>query len=127
MVSKNPATIHKPLDSYSHQIGVNGGAKWLVMSGQVGMDNNGNVPDDAMDQFEIALDNIFLNLEAAGMNKNNLVKLVFYFVGQHDAIQRRDIVRRKLGGHQPCMTLIYVAGLARDAYKVEIDAWAASD
>ena len=127
MVLKNPSTIHNPLGSYSHQAEVGCNAKWLVMSGQVGMDKNGVLPEDVVKQLEIALDNVFLNLEAAGMRKENLVKLIFYFACPIENAQRRSVVSSKLGEHQPCMTVIYVAGLATDALKVEIDAWACSE
>jgi enamine deaminase RidA (YjgF/YER057c/UK114 family) len=53
-----------------------------------------------------------------------LNKLVFYFVGSHDIEQRRNIISERLKGHQPCMTVIYAAGLASPALKVEVEAWA---
>lgn len=124
MIFRNPATIHEPLSFYSHQAEVSGKAKWLVMSGQLGIDKNGVVPEDVISQVEIAFDNVLLNLEAAGMDKNDLVKLVFYFVGPHDVEQRRGVVSKKLGDHKPCITLMYVSGLASEAFKVEIDVWA---
>ena len=127
MVFKNPDTIHAPLASYSHQAEVGHNAKWLVMSGQLGMDKQGHVPENVIDQLEIALDNVLLNLEAAGMSNKNLVKLFFYFVDSHDAAQRRSVINKKMGGHQPCMTVVYVSGLANDKYKVEIDAWACTE
>jgi len=91
------------------------------------MDHNGFVPDDVLSQTELALDNILRNLEAANMDYQNLVKLNFYFVGSHDIAQRRTLVSKRLGEHQPCMTTLYVAGLATPALKVEIEAWACSE
>ena len=127
MELRNPATIHTPLGAYSHQAEVKANAKWLVMSGQLGMDKNGNLPEGTINQLEIALDNVLLNLEAAGMRKENLVKLIFYFVGPVDTIQRRSVVSSKLGDHKPCMTVLYISGLATEAIKVEIDAWACGE
>jgi len=124
MILRNPTTLHNPLAAYSHQAEVDGNAKWLVMSAQVGMDKDGYVPDDVYAQTKIAMGNIMLNLYAAKMSKENLVKLTFYFVGSHDILRRRDIVNNALGDHKPCMTVIYVAGLATPDLKVEIDAWA---
>ena len=127
MMFKNPASVHSPLAAYSHQAQVGSSANWLVLSGQVGMDKAGCIPEDVIGQTEIALDNILLNLQEAGMGKENLVKLIFYFVGPHDAGQRRDIVAKKLGEAHPCMTVLFVAGLASPSLKVEIDAWACSN
>jgi len=127
MTFRNPTTIHDPLASYSHQAEVGSNAKWLITSAQIGMDKNGFVPEDVYDQLELAFDNILLNLEAAGMEKKDLVKLVFYFVGTHDIERRRHIIKNRLGDHKPCMTVIYVVGLAGPALKVEVEAWACKE
>jgi enamine deaminase RidA (YjgF/YER057c/UK114 family) len=124
MEFRNPATVHTPLGAYSHQAEVSANARWLVLSGQLGMDKNGHLPEDTISQLEIALENVFLNLEAAGMSRENLVKLVFYIVGTIDTEQRRSVVKNKLGDHKPCMTVMYISGLATEEIKVEIDAWA---
>jgi 2-iminobutanoate/2-iminopropanoate deaminase len=123
---KNPDTIHQPLASYSHQAEVSADSSWLVLSGQIGMDKNGNVPADVIEQTKIALDNIKENLLAANLKKENLVKLIFYFVGTHDSEQRKKLFSEYFGEHMPCMTVIFVAGLASPALKIEIDAWACS-
>lgn len=127
MKFRNPANIHTPLAAYSHQAEVDARAKWLILSGQVGMDSKGSIPDGTIAQLETALDNILLNLAAAGMDVQDLAKLTFYFVGTHDATQRRAAIEKKLGKHQPCMTVLYVAGLASPSLKVEIDAWACKE
>jgi len=127
MIFRNPIDVHKPLAAYSHQAEVSGKARWLVMSAQIGMNKDGFIPEDVYSQIEIAFDNILLNLQAAGMESKDLAKLVFYFVGAHDVEQRRNLISKRLGGHQPCMTVIYVAGLASPALKVEIDAWACKE
>lgn len=121
---RNPQDVHQPLGSYSHQIEVRGNERLLVISGQVGMRADGTVPEDPFEQIEVAFENIFRNLRAAGMSVNDLIKLTYYLVGEIDTAKRREVVQSKLQGHQPCSTLLYVAGLASPVYKVEIDAWA---
>jgi enamine deaminase RidA (YjgF/YER057c/UK114 family) len=37
---------------------------------------------------------------------------------------RRAAMDRVLGDHVPTSTLVFVAGLARPEFKVEVDAWA---
>ena len=123
---RNPQTVHKPLGGYSHQIEVKGNERMLIMSGQVGMKVDGTVPEDPLEQIDLALENIFCNLEAAGMEVKDLVKLTYYLVGEVDTARRRELVAAKLQGHQPCSTLVYVARLATPTLKVEIDAWASS-
>ena len=121
---RNPQTIHKPLGSYSHQIEIKGDERMLVLSGQVGMRQDGTVPEDPLDQMDAAFENIFRNLQAANMGIKDIIKLTYYLVGEIDTVKRREIVLSKLQGHQPCSTLLYVAALASPMFKVEIDAWA---
>ena len=121
---RNPQNIHEPLGSYSHQIEVRGNERILILSGQVGMKEDGTMPDDPFEQIDIAFENILRNLRAANMDVRDIIKLTYYLVGEIDTAKRREIVLSKLQGHQPCSTLLYVAALASPMFKVEIDAWA---
>ena len=121
---RNPETIHQPIGPYSHQVEVQGSPRWLVMAGQVGRTQDGVVPDDPIEQVELALENVRHNLEAAGMAVTDLVKVTWYLVGEMDARRRREVTSAWLNGHAPCSTLVYVAALAAPEYRVEVDAWA---
>ena len=121
---RNPQNVHQPLGSYSHQVEIQGNERMLVMSGQVGMKEDGTVPEDPIEQFEVALENIFHNLQAANMDVKDIIKLTYYLVGEIDTAKRRELLASKLQGHQPCSTLLYVAALASPIYKIEIDALA---
>jgi enamine deaminase RidA (YjgF/YER057c/UK114 family) len=121
---RNPQNVHEPLGSYSHQIEISGNERLLVISGQVGMREDGTIPDDPFEQIDLAFENIFRNLHAANMDVKDIIKLTYYLVGEFDTAKRRAVVLSKLEGHQPCSTLLYVAGLASPAFRVEIDAWA---
>ena len=120
---RNPHDIHAPLGSYSHQIEV-GNERMLVISGQVGMRQDGTIPDDPYEQIDLAFENIIRNLRAANMDVQDLIKLTYYLVGEFDTNRRRQIVAAKLQGHQPCSTLLFVSALASPQLRVEIDAWA---
>ena len=121
---RNPSNIHAPLGSYSHQIEITGSERMLILSGQVGMREDGTIPDDALEQIDVALENILRNLQAANMGVQDIVKLTYYLVGEIDTAKRRELVAAKLQGHKPCSTLLYVARLATPDVRVEIDAWA---
>jgi len=121
---QNPPDVHKPLGLYSHQIEIAGNERMLIISGQVGMREDGTVPEDPLEQIDVALENIFRNLRAANMNVKDLVKITYYLVGEIDTSKRRELTASKLQGHQQCSTLIYVAALADPIYRVEIEAWA---
>ena len=121
---RNPATIHAPLGRYVHQIEVSSESRMLFLAGQVGIASDGSVPADPVAQLGVVLDNVMANLEAAGFESTDLVKLTTYVVGEMDAAGRRAELDRVLGSHLTTSTLVYVAALASPDYKVEVDAWA---
>ena len=127
MQFRNPAGVHAPVAAYSHQIEVPVGARWLVLSGQVGLRPDGTLPADPAEQIEVALDNVRRNLDAAGMVIGDIVKMTTYLVGDVDPDRRRQVFSAFLGDHRPCTTLLYVSALGLPALKVEIDAWAARE
>ena len=122
--ARNPETVHAPLGRYVHQIEVSGESRILFLAGQVGIALDGSVPLDPVEQLGLALENIVRNLEAAGFETTDLVKLTTYVVGEMDAAGRRAQLDRALGTHLTTSTLVYVAALASPDYKVEVDAWA---
>ena len=121
---RNPQEVHPPAGFYSHQVEIRGNERMLIISGQVGMRKDGSVPEDTLEQMEVAFENILQNLHAANMEIKDIIKLSYFLVGEVDATKRRELVESILQGHQPCSTLLYVAGLASPVYKVEIEAWA---
>src|SRR5688572_26278159 len=123
---RNSQNVHEPLGSYSHQIEIKGNERLLIISGQVGMREDGTMPEDPLEQMDVAFENIFRNLQAANMTVKDIIKLTYYLVGEINTIRRRELVISKLQGHAPCSTLLYVAALASPIYKVEIDACASS-
>jgi enamine deaminase RidA (YjgF/YER057c/UK114 family) len=126
-VARNPPALHAPLAAYSHQIELSGSERLLALSGQVGMSAAGQIPQDAGEQFALALANVITNLEAAAMGAGDLIKLTFYLTEAIAPERRAAILDEVLQGHAPTMTLLFVAALASPALKVEIDAWASSD
>ncbi len=122
--ARNPDSVHAPVGRYVHQIEVSGESRMLFLSGQVGMEADGTVPEDPVAQLGVALQNVLRNLEAAGFEPTDLVKLTTYVVGVMDPAGRRAELDRLLGDHVTTSTLFYVASLASPVYKVEIDAWA---
>ena len=96
----------------------------LVLSGQVGVREDGTVPDDPIDQLDLAFENVMRNLQAAQMQVTDIIKITYYLVGEFDTAKRRAVTSAKLQGHQPCSTLIYAAALASPTLRVEIDVWA---
>jgi enamine deaminase RidA (YjgF/YER057c/UK114 family) len=122
--ARNPEAIHPPVGRYVHHIEASGEKRLLFISGQVGKALGGTVPADPVEQFRIALENVLLNLEAAGFAPTDLVKLTTYVVGELDPAGRRATLDHLLGDHVTTSTLVFVAALASPEYRVEVDAWA---
>src|SRR2546421_4112270 len=94
---RNPETVHAPLAPYVHQIEIAPPERLLVLSGQLGMTPDGNVPTDAADQLDLALDNVLRNLDAAGMTAADLVKLTLYVTELVAPERRGAILQDRLG------------------------------
>ncbi|MGA8258663.1 MAG: RidA family protein [Arenicellales bacterium] len=124
--SGNPGNVHPPLGAYTHAIEVPAGARWLLISGQVGMDGKGRLARGIAAQSERAMRNILACLRAAGMSKRDLVKTTTYLTDARFVTPFRD-ARRKVFGDEcaPTSTLVIVDALAAPELLVEVEAWAA--
>jgi 2-iminobutanoate/2-iminopropanoate deaminase len=126
--SYNPSTVAPPFSRYSHGVEAPANARWLHISGQVGVKPDGRVAEGAEAQMEQAWRNIFALLEAAGMTKRDLVKVTaFLTVDAVDIGLFRRVRDRMLEGAAPATTGIFVAGLANPEWLVEIEATAAAE
>lgn len=123
----NPPTVAAPFSSYSHGVEAAASARWLHISGQVGVRPDGSLAQGAEAQIEQAWRNILAILEAAGMTKRDLVKTTIYLSVHVDVGLARQVRERMLEGVVPASTLIFVAGLARPDWLVEIEAIAAAE
>ena len=103
-------------------------ARWLHISGQVGVKPDGRLAEGAEAQMEQAWRNLFAILEAAGMTRQDLVKVTaFLTVDAADVGLSRRVRDRMLESAAPASTLIFVAGLASPKWLVEIEATAAAE
>lgn len=119
-----PSTVAPPFSRYSH--GVEAAAeRWLLISGQVGVDREGRLAEGAAAQMEQAWRNIFAILADAGMDAGNLVKITAYLTRREDLKAFREVRDRHLTAVQPASTLVIVSGLADSGWLVEIEAVAA--
>jgi enamine deaminase RidA (YjgF/YER057c/UK114 family) len=126
--SYNPSTVAPPFSRYSHGVEAPANARWLHISGQVGVKPDGRVAEGAEAQMEQAWRNLFALLEAAGMTRRDLIKVTaFLTVDAADVGLFRRVRDRLLEGAAPASTLILVAGLANPEWLVEIEATAAAE
>ncbi|WNJ93362.1 RidA family protein [Bosea sp. 685] len=121
----NPAGIAPPFSCYSHGASASANARWLHVSGQVGVTPDGVVSPDPKKQIELAWDNLLAVLADAGMGMADLVK-VDGFITQAEMVPLyRQERERRFAGHAAATTMVIVAGLAEPNLLVEIQAVAA--
>jgi 2-iminobutanoate/2-iminopropanoate deaminase len=125
----NPPDVAPPASRYSHCVEVTGPARWLYISGQVGVTPDGVVREGLPAQLDQCFANIEAALRAAAMTKENLVKLTIYVtIGGAESLNayrtRRD---HWLGptGHVPAGTYVVISELASPKFLVEVEAVAA--
>jgi enamine deaminase RidA (YjgF/YER057c/UK114 family) len=123
----NPEALGAP-SGFSHGVSVPAG-QLLFVAGQIAVDkDNRIVSDDIVEQFDRALANVVVVLNAAGGKPEHVARLVIYVTDKIEYRERRkeigQVYRRHMGKHFPAMVLVQVAGLLEDAAKVEIEATA---
>jgi len=110
-----------PVGAYTHAIEVTSAARTVYISGQVGVDRQGNAPADVAEQCRLVWSNLQAQLRAVGMTLDNVVKITTILPDRADLPEYRRIRNEALGDRKPASTLI-VGGLVSPAYKVEIEA-----
>src|SRR3546814_16750240 len=78
-----PSTVAPPFSRYSHGVEVDA-ARWLLISGQVGVDREGRLAEGAAAQLDQAWRHILALLEDAGMDAGNLVQNTAYLTRRED-------------------------------------------
>ena len=114
----------KPFSHYCH--GVRAGSQ-LWISGTVGITTDGHVPDDVVEQFEIAMGHLDGVLRAAGGAPRHVVKVQIFLTDIADRARINPARERYFGEHRPASTLVEVSALVDPRMKVEIEAMAVID
>ena len=123
----NPESVAAPIvPSYTHTVEVPPGARWLAISGQLGIDSKGKLLEGAGKQAVQAFRNVVACLEANAMDKQDLVKINIYLTDSRFIPDYRAAREEVLGDDtKPAATLVIVDGLASPDFLVEVEAWAA--
>ncbi len=122
--SINAAAGPRPSGGYSQAVEVTGYSRLLFISGQIPVDASDQAPADFESQARQVWKNIVLQLEAAGLTLDNLVK-VTTFLGDRRHRDANGAIRREvLGDRAPALTVV-VTGLYDPSWLLEIEAIAA--
>jgi 2-iminobutanoate/2-iminopropanoate deaminase len=116
----NPTTV-----SYCQAHEVSGFSRLLFVSGQVPEDAAGDVPPDFRSQCRLAWANVKVQLEAAGMSLDDLVKVTIFLSDRRWRGDNAEVRHEVLGPRTPALTII-ITGIYDEAWLLEIEAVAAA-
>jgi len=117
----NPPGLAK--GTYSHTAVVTGG-RTLYVSGQVAMDEGGNVVGTTFaEQAERVFGNLRIALAAGGAQFSDIVKMNVYVRDLTGARLKtfREVRQRHLGTHQPVSTLVATPALVHEDLMLEVE------
>lgn len=121
-----PEKMQPPIGKYAHGVEVPEDAKLTFVAGQVGMDFDGNVPDDFASQARNAWNNCMAVLEHNRLRMSDVVKITHFITDPANLPAYNEVRSEFLGENRPTSTLLIVAGLADPKFLVEIEMIAAS-
>jgi 2-iminobutanoate/2-iminopropanoate deaminase len=121
----SPETIHPPFARYAHGVEIPAGSRVVFCSGQLGIEKNGAVPEEAEAQARLCFAAIAAILAEAGMTLGDLVRLNAYVSGAQYLAGYMKARDEFIGSPPPASTLMIVQGFARPEFKVEVEAVAA--
>ncbi|MCC0079371.1 MAG: RidA family protein [Rhodobacter sp.] len=120
-----PEGTPPPGPTYSHGVRFDPGCQVLQISGQVPMDSDGTCSADGAAQADRVFANLGAVLDDAGMTTANLVHIRCYLVDRQDLPAFQDARDRFLKGVRPAATLVFVSGLGKPEWRIEVEALAA--
>lgn len=122
-----PEGVAGPFATYAHGVVVDASARLLFGAGQVGVDEDGGIGAGIEEQSRLCWQNIRRVLAADGMAISDIVQLNMLLVARDDRVAAMAVRDAELGDHRPASTLMFVSGLARPEYLIEIDFVAARE
>lgn len=122
-----PAGIRPPFARYSHAVEVPPGARLLFASGQLGINPDDSIPEDAGAQTELCFTNIEAVLASAGMTLADVVRINAFVTDRAHLPAYMAVRDRLFAGTPPASTLMIVSGFAREIFKVEVEVIAAKE
>lgn len=124
----NPPGLYDPApNGYSHMAVVTGPARLVLLAGQGGENERGELAPDFRSQVRQAFDNVLIALKAADTSPRKVVRLMALVVDHSEdklTIFGEELARAFGTGMMPACTLIPVPRLALDGMLFEVEATA---
>ncbi len=107
-----------PYSQYCHVVR---GGQQVWVSGACGIDKDGSIPGNTVDQFRLALRSIDACLRHAGANAGQVVKVTIFMTDISERAAINPLRIEYFGENRPASTLVGVSQLVDPAFKVEIE------
>ncbi len=120
----NPENLVKP-KGYSHAVSVVGDHQTIYVGGQNSIDEKGQIvgKGNLKDQTNQILTNIDKILNSVGSGLGDVIKFNIYLVQGQNAQEGFGAFQQRWSGQSyPVVTVLFVTGLGRPEWLVEIDA-----
>jgi enamine deaminase RidA (YjgF/YER057c/UK114 family) len=125
LIEHNPPDVAAPAGLYSHGIEVPPNARWMYVTGQVGIDREGRTAPTIEGQCALAFRNLLAVLASAGMGVEDIVRINAYLIDPRYIEPYRAARDPLLKAPLPASTVLVVNQLADPSFWVEIDCVAA--
>lgn len=117
----DPPDVAGPFATYSHAVEVAAPGRLVFGAGQTGVALDGTTGEGIEAQARLTWGNVTAVLAAADLVISDIVQLNMLLVDRSDLGEAMAVRDEYLGDHRPASTLMFVAGLARPEWRVEID------
>jgi enamine deaminase RidA (YjgF/YER057c/UK114 family) len=127
MTPLTPPDLPAPFGRYSHGVAVPEGCRFVLTSGQLGLDLQGQCAEDALSQARQCFANCAAILRSGGMTAADVVRINAFVTDRAhmpDYMKARDEFCAGLTA-LPASTLVIVSGFTRPEFKVEVEITAA--
>lgn len=115
--------LNRPVGHFSQAVRVPAAGDLLFISGLTARDQSGQIvaADDAGRQTRQILENMAALLAEVGATLDDLVKLTVFVRDIKDASAINEVRRELLGLNPPASSMVQVAALADERFRVEIE------
>ncbi|MFD1450071.1 MULTISPECIES: Rid family hydrolase [Oceanobacillus] len=125
IVRKNPEKMPSPVGNYTQITRVPKNAELIVTSGQIGVDKQGNIPEDFNEQVKHTFNNIKSVLETEKISSDNIIKVNIWATESIDWDFLYSEWDELFQSAYPAMTIGYISELGLPDIKIEMEIWAA--
>jgi 2-iminobutanoate/2-iminopropanoate deaminase len=109
-----------PFSKYAQATRTRAGSDLVFVSGQVGVDVNGNLADSARGQHVQAWHNVLSILADQGLGPADIVEMTVYITNSDGVPLYREVRDEMMAGHEAASTLLIISGLANPDWVVEV-------